>query len=56
MDKAHVVALETRHAGLEARIDAEHHRPHPDDLTLVALKKRKLQLKDTISGGVQVRD
>ncbi len=49
MDKAHVVALETKHAGLEARIDAEHHRPLPDDLTLAQLKKRKLKLKDAIS-------
>ena len=53
MDKAHVVALETRHAGLEARIDAEHHRPHPDDLALIELKKQKLRLKDAITGGVR---
>lgn len=50
MEKAHVVALETKHAGLEARIDAEHHRPHPDDLTLARLKKQKLRLKDAITG------
>lgn len=48
MEKAHMAALETRHAGLEARIEAEHHRPHPDDLTLVQLKKQKLRLKDTL--------
>ena len=53
MEKPHVAALETKHAGLEARIDAEHHRPHPDDLTLAALKKRKLQLKDAITGELQ---
>ncbi len=53
MEKAHVVALETKHAGLEARIDAEHHRPLPDDLTLVQLKKKKLHLKDAITGQLQ---
>lgn len=48
MEKAHMAALETRHAGLEARIEAEHHRPHPDDFTIVKLKKQKLRLKDTL--------
>lgn len=48
MDKAHVAALETKHAGLEARIVDEHHRPLPDDLRLAELKKQKLRLKDTI--------
>lgn len=53
MDNAHVVALETKHAGLEARIDAEHHRPHPDDLALAELKKQKLRLKDAIISEVR---
>lgn len=53
MEKAHVAALETRHAGLEARIEDEHHRPLPDDLRLVQLKKEKLRLKDTITVELQ---
>lgn len=50
MEKAHVAALETKHAGLEARIDEEIHRPLPDDLTVASLKKAKLRLKDEIEG------
>lgn len=48
MDKAHVAALETKHAGLEARIEAEHHRPLPDDMRLADLKKQKLRVKETL--------
>lgn len=48
MEKAHLTALETKHDGLEARIDAEHLRPLPDDLTIARLKKEKLRLKDEL--------
>lgn len=48
MEKAHEAALQTRHEGLEARIDAEHHRPLPDDLAIARLKKEKLRLKDEL--------
>lgn len=51
MDNAHIAALETKHAGLEARIEAEHRHPCADDLTIVALKKAKLRLKDEIESG-----
>lgn len=50
MEKAHQTALETRHEGLEARIEAEHQRPAPDDLKLAELKKQKLRLKETLAG------
>lgn len=50
MDKAHVEALETKHAALEAQIDAEETRPHPDDTLLMRLKKEKLRLKDEMLG------
>lgn len=48
MENAHIAALETKHAGLEARIEAEHRRPHLDDQRIAELKKAKLRLKDEI--------
>ena len=50
MEKAHVEALASKHAALEARIDAEETRPHPDDTLLMRLKKEKLRLKDEMLG------
>lgn len=50
MDKAHVEALAQRHAALDAQIDLETHRPHPDDILLTRLKKEKLRLKDGMVG------
>ena len=50
MQKAHLSALEQKHAGLDARIAEENHRPHPDDSLISRLKKEKLKLKETISG------
>lgn len=50
MDKAHTEALASKHATLHAQIDAEEHRPHPDDHLLHRLKKAKLRLKDEIGG------
>lgn len=39
-------SLRTRHATLDARIEAEDHRPRPDDQALAQLKLEKLRLKD----------
>jgi hypothetical protein len=50
MEKAHVEALETRHAAIQSKIDAEEQRPNPDDILLHKLKKEKLRLKDEILG------
>lgn len=49
MEKAHQTALETKHEGIEALIDAEHRRPAPDDLKLTELKKQKLRLKEVLT-------
>ena len=46
MQQAHISALETRHADIEARITEESQRPLPDMATLSRLKKEKLKLKD----------
>ena len=50
MDQAHMSALQAKHAGLEARIDEEIHRPLPDTATLARLKKEKLRIKEEIAG------
>lgn len=46
---SHVNALQSKHAGLEARIRDELARPAPDAATIQALKKKKLRLKEEIS-------
>ena len=50
MQNAHMSALEQKHAGLDARISEEIHRPHPDDVLLSRLKKEKLKVKEAITG------
>ena len=50
MDKAHAEALGNKHAALQARIDEEEHRPHPDETVLHQLKKAKLKVKDVLLG------
>lgn len=46
---SHVNALQTKHAGLEARLREELARPSPDAATLQFLKKQKLRLKEAIA-------
>ena len=50
MDQVQAEALEQKHAALEALIDQEEHRPHPDDIRLHELKKEKLRIKDVMVG------
>lgn len=50
MDQGQVASLENKHASLEAMIDEEEHRPHPDDIKLHQLKKEKLRVKDVLTG------
>ncbi len=50
MDKAHADALVNKHAALEAQLDSEEHRPHPDDYLVARLKKEKLRIKDDLLG------
>jgi hypothetical protein len=50
MDTAHISALASKHADLEARIDEENQRPHPDMTVLSRLKKQKLKLKEAMAG------
>ena len=50
MENAVADDLASKHAALQARIDAEEKRPHPDDVVLHQLKKEKLRLKDEMLG------
>lgn len=50
MQQAHMSALETKHAGLDARIAEESQRPHPDTAMISRLKKEKLRLKEAMAG------
>ena len=45
-----IASLRTKHAAIEDAIDAEVHRPHPDDLRIIELKREKLRIKDQIAG------
>jgi hypothetical protein len=45
----HIVALNARHAGLEAAVRLEIARPMPDEQRLSELKRQKLRLKDMIT-------
>ena len=46
---SHLHALQSKHAGLEARLREEMARPVPDTAMIQALKKRKLKLKEELS-------
>lgn len=50
MQQAHISALQTKHADIEARINEEEQRPLPDDATITRLKKEKLKVKEAIAG------
>lgn len=49
MPTTHQTALETKHAVLDRRIAEEEHRPMPDTVTVAALKKQKLRVKEEIA-------
>jgi hypothetical protein len=45
----HALAIAARHAAIEAEIQALLKAPEPDSLTLLEMKRRKLQLKDRLA-------
>ena len=49
MQQAHISALETKHANIDARISAEDRRPQPDAALMSRLKKEKLKLKEELT-------
>jgi hypothetical protein len=50
MQQAHISALQTKHADIDARIHEEAQRPSPDATTISRLKKEKLRLKEELAG------
>jgi len=42
----HVEALAKKHASIDEIIEQEEHRPHPDTIRLMQLKRKKLRLKE----------
>ncbi len=49
MHSSHVDALQTKHAGLEARLRQEQSRPAPDVAVIQQIKKKKLRLKEELA-------
>lgn len=49
MATSHITALETKHAGLEAKLHDELNRPAPDEVAVHALKKQKLRIKEELA-------
>ena len=47
--EAHVEELQRRHRALETEIAEDHAHPSIDDLEIVALKRRKLLVKDELA-------
>ena len=45
----HTHALQSKHAGLEARLREEMSRPAPDAATVQVLKKQKLRIKEELA-------
>lgn len=44
-----IEALKSKHQALDAQIEEEENRPHPDDIVIHDLKKQKLRIKDEIA-------
>jgi hypothetical protein len=49
MNEEHAAALRAKHANLEAKIEDELKRPHPDEATVSYLKRQKLRIKDELA-------
>lgn len=45
----HTASLRTRHAELEEALEAETHRPVPDQAAISGIKKQKLRIKDELA-------
>lgn len=49
MTDSHSMALQAKHATLDARISDETHRARPDELLIAMLKKQKLKIKEALA-------
>lgn len=45
----HVEALTRKHASIDEIIEREEHRPYPDAMRLMQLKRQKLRLKEELN-------
>ena len=43
-----IQALRARHQALQTAIDTENNRPHPNDIVIADLKRKKLRIRDEI--------
>lgn len=48
METSHVIALESKHAGLDRLISEETRRPAPDEALIAQWKKQKLKIKESL--------
>ena len=46
--ETHVEALNQKHASIDDIIEQEEHRPYPDAMRLMQLKREKLKLKEEL--------
>lgn len=46
--EGHIEALSRRHRDLDRQIEQERNHPSHDDLYLIALKRKKLEIKDEL--------
>lgn len=46
--ETHVEALTKKHANIDAIIEQEEHRPYPDAMRLMQLKRQKLRIKEEL--------
>jgi hypothetical protein len=44
-----IESLKTKHSSIDEELQAESHRPHPDEDRLHRLKREKLKIKDEIT-------
>ncbi len=47
--EGHIAALSRRHQELDRQIEEEMHHARRDDLTIAALKRKKLEVKDELA-------
>ena len=52
LSSSHTSALQTKHAGLDARLREEMGRPVPDTGTIQQLKRAKLRIKEELSATI----
>jgi hypothetical protein len=47
--QGHILELQRRHDALKKEIEEEQHHPKSDELKVLELKRKKLQLKDELA-------